>query len=401
MNRIIILAFISVVTFGHADINGPSEILFDVNNDSQNEMTLNSTGLGIGISPAANLHVNGNSIISTQVFVGATSGSSNLNISGTMAYEVSTVSSNVTLGDSSLVMADSSTKNLYLTLPYAGNAIGRTIDIKKISASNNIWISGGGNLIDKMISLELAATSSSAELPGVSLISDGEQWYILNQTGTVSNGSIMLEHIFDGGGGNLHGTSLDTNLIGAGTWNARADISPILESGNVGGKNGTSAWVSLNGALSMGGADDFYEVEFVVDSTTSTSEFEGGFWGPSNPSTTGKNAWQSGTAFWQWDADSIKTYTGAGTDGLLSDVAQARSTLTITLQLDLTDATLTNNTLRSYIGTSASGTLLGTGAFSGDESFDELGVSGRPENDADGSYVGVITSIKLTRFFTE
>ena len=102
-------------------------------------------------------------------------------------------------------------------------------------------------------------------------------------------------------------------------------------------------------------------------------------------------------------ADSIRVFTGADQTGSLCDVAQSRSAgnVTITLQLVLTDPTLTNNTLTAYLGTSATGTLMGSGSFSGDESFDELGVSGRPENDADGSYIGHITSIKLTRFFTQ
>ncbi len=98
------------------------KIRFDTRMDGQAEMTLNSTGLGIGVLlPSSNLHVNGNAIISEQLFVGGSSGSSNLNVIGTIGYGVQTVSSNATLGDSSVVLVDSSSDNITLTLPYAGN----------------------------------------------------------------------------------------------------------------------------------------------------------------------------------------------------------------------------------------------------------------------------------------
>jgi hypothetical protein len=58
------------------------KIRFDIQSDGQAEMTLNSTGLGILTLPSSNLHVNGNAIISEQLYVGGSSGSSNLNVNG-------------------------------------------------------------------------------------------------------------------------------------------------------------------------------------------------------------------------------------------------------------------------------------------------------------------------------
>ena len=81
--RIILLFLLISPLFLNADIKSTSgEIEFDVQSDQQAELTLNSTGLGIGTSPSGNLHVNGNSILSDQVYIGEATGSSNLNING-------------------------------------------------------------------------------------------------------------------------------------------------------------------------------------------------------------------------------------------------------------------------------------------------------------------------------
>ena len=162
-----------------SDVKSPTgQIKFDTQMDNQAEMTLNSIGLGMGTTPSSNLHVNGNAIVSDQLFIGGSSGSSNLNMNGTLGYGFQTVSSNTTLGNSSIVLADSSSDNITITLPYAGNVIGRQYNIKKISTSNSVWISGGGNLIDDTNPIELP---ESSDLASVKLISDGSQWYKINQ----------------------------------------------------------------------------------------------------------------------------------------------------------------------------------------------------------------------------
>jgi len=145
--------------------------------DGLPEMTLNSTGLGILTLPSSNLHVNGNAIISEQLFVGGSSGSSNLNVNGTIGYGFQTVSANSTLGDSSVVLVDSSSDNIILTLPYAGNVSGRIYNIKKTSLLNSVWISGAGNLIDDTSPIELA--NSTTTLPSVKVMSNGSQWYVI------------------------------------------------------------------------------------------------------------------------------------------------------------------------------------------------------------------------------
>jgi hypothetical protein len=76
------------------------------------------------------------------------------------------------------MLVDSSSDNITITLPYAGNVTGRQYQIKKISTSNSVWISGGGNLIDDTSPIELP---ESSDLASVKLISDGSQWYKIEQ----------------------------------------------------------------------------------------------------------------------------------------------------------------------------------------------------------------------------
>jgi hypothetical protein len=175
-NILIALILLSSVCFCDV-LSTDGKIRFDIQMDGQPEMTLNSTGLGILTLPSSNLHVNGNAIISEQLFVGGSSGSSNLNVNGTIWYGLQTVSANATLGDSSVVLVDSSSDNITLTLPYAGNVSGRIYNIKKTSLLNSVWITGAGNLIDDTSPIELA--NSTTTLSSVKVMSNGSQWYII------------------------------------------------------------------------------------------------------------------------------------------------------------------------------------------------------------------------------
>jgi len=157
-------------------------ILFDSDFDTNAEMTLNSTGLGIGIAPLSNLHVDGNAIISKQLFVGGNSGSSNLNINGTLGFAIESVSSNTTLGNSSLVLANAASDNIELTLPNAALVSGQIITIKKINIDNRVTISSN-TLIDNRPGLSLGAGYNS-----ISLISNGTQWFETSSYGSnISN----------------------------------------------------------------------------------------------------------------------------------------------------------------------------------------------------------------------
>jgi formylglycine-generating enzyme required for sulfatase activity len=169
-------------------------ISFDVQMDGQPEMTLNSTGLGLGVIPSTNLHINGNAIISAQLFVGGNSGSSNFNVNGTMGFGAQTVNASTILGNSSVVLVDSSSNTILVTLPYAGSVSGRIYTIKKTSLANEVLLSGGGNLIDSSSLFNL----SSGNIGAIKVISNGTSWSIMDKSDSVMDSSYMIVDVSGG-----------------------------------------------------------------------------------------------------------------------------------------------------------------------------------------------------------
>lgn len=153
-------------------------INFDIDDDDVEEMRLDSTGLGIGGAPGANLHVQGNVSVSEKISVGGVAHShSNLFIHGSITFEPVVIHSDQVLINS-MNLADSSGGNLTLTLPYAGNAMGWVISVKKVSPNNEVWLRGGGRHIDGLKAIHLPA---SEMLPYIEVFSDGSDWHILNK----------------------------------------------------------------------------------------------------------------------------------------------------------------------------------------------------------------------------
>ena len=235
-------------SFALADIKSTSGTLnFDRNNDNSPDATLNSTGFGIGITPSSNLHVQGNTIISDKVIIGSsTFSASNLQLNGSLGFSFQTVSSNTTLTDYSAVLVDTSSDNVTLTLPYAGNVSGRVIHIKKISTENVVTIYGAGNLIDLSNYVYL---DEGQYLPHVMLMSDGQQWYSLSAHSsgfveTLSMGNLLLWYKFDDTSGTIATDSSNYNNYGVLT-----NIS--FSSNSITGVTGN--------ALSFDGNDDYVE----------------------------------------------------------------------------------------------------------------------------------------------
>lgn len=178
--KILLLTLLVIPLSLKADVKSlGGTIQFDSNSDSNAEMTLNTTGLGIGVTPSTNLEVSGNAIITEQLFLGSSTGSSNFNLHGTLGFGVETVSSNSTLGGNSLVLVNTSSDNIDLTLPNPSLVPGRTFTIKKIQSENRVTIHClSGNTIDHSHSMVLPSSSLGA----VELISDGGSgWNILSQ----------------------------------------------------------------------------------------------------------------------------------------------------------------------------------------------------------------------------
>ena len=182
-----------------ADVLSTSgNINFDVNSDSQNEASLNVTGLGIGVTAQANLHVGDNAIITENLSIGSTSvqSSSNLHISGTLGFRLNTVSDNATLSDHSIVLVDNSTGNVTLTLPDASSYAGRIYTLKSLSSMYSLMAEG--DEIDGYSGVALSGDGNI--MPSVSLISDGSTWHTIDlNSSTILFYSLPIRDYFNMG----------------------------------------------------------------------------------------------------------------------------------------------------------------------------------------------------------
>jgi len=142
-----------------ADIKSTNGVIqFDIESDSTPEMTLNTSGLGIG----------------------TTIGKSTLEINGSLGFGVELVDSDITLSNNTIILVDSASDNITLTLPAASTVTGRTYLIKKKSNLNQVWINANETIDGQDSRIEM--TGQVNLKPYVQLISDGTQWLILNGT---------------------------------------------------------------------------------------------------------------------------------------------------------------------------------------------------------------------------
>lgn len=222
------------------------QILLDSNNDGVGEAKISADGLavGSGISPSANLHISGNGIVSNNLVVGSTTGNSTLHVAGSYGFNLETISDNTTLSANSVAMVNSSNSDINVILPYAGNVTGRRYTIKKINSSNEVILGGGGNLIDG----NDIYTLSSGNLSSISVISNGEAWYVIDLLGSGVTGG---DNVVAG-----------DNLVGWWKLDETTGTTAVDSSGQ--GNNGTleagmtnSDWVSgqINNGLDFDGND--------------------------------------------------------------------------------------------------------------------------------------------------
>lgn len=223
-------------------------ILFDINNDGSSEAHLNSDGLAVGsaLSPSTNLHVTGSTIVTGDLVIGGTAGNSTIEVQGTIGYSHQTVSSNTTLDATSIVLVDTSSDNVTVTLPYAGNVLGRQYCIKKISTANEVTVNGGGNFIDQTNDVLL----NSGNVASLKVISNGTQWFISYKMST--------------GVGN--GVTASANLICRLKFNESSGTTASDSSGQ--GYNGTltnmagTEWTTgaRDNGLELDGTDDYVDL---------------------------------------------------------------------------------------------------------------------------------------------
>ena len=170
-------------------------IHFDSNRDNINEMTLSTDGLGIGTStPAANVHVLGNAIISNNLTLGSTvnTSQSTLHINGTISYSLQSVGTGGNTITSSMLLADTSSGNVNLQLPAASTSVGQVIYIKRTSILNELSISAAGNLIDGKNIIQFMA----GNLTTLQIINTNSGWQILSQNSNESFTEVGSSNLF-------------------------------------------------------------------------------------------------------------------------------------------------------------------------------------------------------------
>lgn len=221
-------------------------ILFDSNNDGVSEMTLNTTGLGIGIVPAANLYVSGNAIITGDLFIGSSNNTSNsnLHINGTIGYSSQSFGpGSNTISGSSFVLADTSLGNVVLQLPDAATLNGQKLVIKRTSNLNSLILSGSGNTMDGYSTIYFP----SGNYNSISVMSNGSTWYVLENNNSDSLVEVANSNI-------LTWWKLDET-----SGNTASDASNNSRSGNLSNSHlfsGNSVTGALGTALKLDDFDD-------------------------------------------------------------------------------------------------------------------------------------------------
>jgi len=279
--RFVVLIFLLCLSSVQSDIlSTTGTISFDINDDSTAEMKMTATGLGIGTTASTNLHLMGNAYFEdSRVGINVADPVSSLEISGTLGFSLETVSSNTTLSDNSIVLADTSSANITLTLPYAGNVTGRAYTIKKISDSNTAWIVGGGNYIDD--DLTLALTTSGNGFPFVEVISDGKQWYVIKKADNVEpigSGNLVGYWKFDETSGTSAGDSSSNSnegtLNGGFTFSGNGTIGKIGRALNLDGIDDYVSWPSGTFVALLEGASQISFSMWIKPETSSSTAFD-------------------------------------------------------------------------------------------------------------------------------
>lgn len=190
MTKYILSLLFVFMTITWADVKSTDNTInFNLNGDQTIEMRLNQSGLSIGHnSPAANLHVLGNAIFENgQVWVGTNSGASPLHVGGAMGLGIQNISSSTSLdeaGTASIILVDTSSDNISLTLPVAANVSGRFYMIKKSSLNNLLRVQASDN-IDGFNS-DMILSQASSGFSHIKLISDGSSWHTLDRSNDVT-----------------------------------------------------------------------------------------------------------------------------------------------------------------------------------------------------------------------
>lgn len=203
---LMLMALLLGVNHGYSDIKSTTgSILFMPNiGDVRANMSEAGLKLGDGEAASANLHATGNALLEHLTVGSNLNTDSDFYVEGSYGLSArvlsSTSSANVTLGNESLVMVDSSANTFQLRLPYAGNVNGRMMMIKKTSRLNSVYVTSGNlTLIDDDTNLELNTINGFAKL-----YSDGLNWHNLSGEGAkvMASNNLLADIPLDGISGN-------------------------------------------------------------------------------------------------------------------------------------------------------------------------------------------------------
>ena len=152
--------------FGGGIGSDDGELIFDANRDGTAELTLNSKSLG------ANLIVSANAFFEGNVILGSASAPINMKLNGTLEKSTVFTSTNLTASDASFIYADPSSGDIDITLPNPATHVGRSYEVKKISATGNLFISSNVAIDDIHYGVALN------QYGNVELIASEDMWHI-------------------------------------------------------------------------------------------------------------------------------------------------------------------------------------------------------------------------------
>lgn len=222
-------------TLLYSDIIGQGKIEFKTDNQSGVQLTLNSNGLGVGVVPSSNLHVN-----------------------GSLAYGYQMISSNTLLSGNSYLLVDTSSDNISITLPFAGNVDGRIYKIKKTSA--NYYLTVNDEDVENFEEHIFSPTAVEDDLPYAEFFSASGNWHLLAHSGVSekwqpsasSNISVWLDATDE--------DSISSSSDNVSQWNDKSGNDYHVTQANAGvhPKTGTRTINGLNG-IDFDGTNDRIE----------------------------------------------------------------------------------------------------------------------------------------------
>ncbi|MBT3192397.1 MAG: hypothetical protein HN341_07565 [Verrucomicrobia bacterium] len=215
-----------------------------------------------------------------------------------------------------------------------------------------------------------------------------------------AHASVLIDHDFsDGDGTTLNGETVDGGTLQTGglTWVSPNDTT-MTKNGAINTPNVQSAHIDISSVINPADQGKF-ELEIVVDNTMGgarTRMITVGFWS-GTPSTGVSHDTTTSAAWWMWRGNAdFQILGGLGYtvgERIISSLSTAGGFETLTTVLDFTsyDGTSDYGTMEVFKGANSFGTI----TFTGDESFNAVGIGAMYGRAAD-PVTGTIQSFKLS-----